>query len=83
MTHVVNTKLIESLGDLDLLLGVKKGIGELLALTQSTLDDLEAGDVAEEIGHADVVAVGIPGGGGVRILASLDSSEAGVVTCWS
>jgi hypothetical protein len=37
----VNTKLVESLGDLDLGLGVKVGIGKLLALTQRRLDDLE------------------------------------------
>ena len=37
----VDTKLIQSLGDLDLGLGVKVGIGKLLALTQRRLDDLE------------------------------------------
>lgn len=37
----VNTKLIQSLSDLDLGLGVKVGIGKLLALTQRRLDDLE------------------------------------------
>lgn len=80
MTHVVDAKLIESLGDLDLLLGVKESVGELLTLTERALDDLEAGDIAEEVGHADVVAVGVAGGGGVRVLASLDGREAGVFT---
>ena len=31
------------LGNLDLGLGVEEGVGELLALTQGALDDLEAG----------------------------------------
>lgn len=93
MTHVVDTKIIKGPGDLDLLLGIKKGVGELLSLTQSTLDDLEARDIAQEIGDAAVVAVGIPGGGGVRVLASLNTGEARVIgicssqyqlgLCWS
>lgn len=37
----VNTKLVQSLSDLDLGLGVEVGIGKLLALTQRRLDDLE------------------------------------------
>ena len=41
MTHVVNTKIIQSLGDLNLLLGVKEGIGELFTFSQRTLNDLE------------------------------------------
>ena len=80
MTHIVHTKVIEGPGDLDLLLGIKKGIGELLALTQGTLDDLEAGDIAQEIGDANVVAVRIPGGGRVGVLAGFDAGEAGVFT---
>lgn len=79
MTHVVHTELIESLGDLDLLLGVEEGIGKLLTLTQSRLDDLETGNVAQEIGDADVVAVGVAGGGGVGVLTSLNASETFVV----
>ena len=78
MTHVVNTKLIEGLGDLNLLLGIKKGVGELLTLTEGALDDLEAGDIAQEIRHADVVAVWVASDGGVRVLASLNGSEAGM-----
>jgi hypothetical protein len=80
VTHVVDAELIQSLGDLDLLLGIKESVGELLTFTEGTLNDLEAGDIAEEVGHTDVVAVGIPGYGGVRVLAGRDSSEAGVVT---
>lgn len=80
MTHVVNTELIEGLGDFNLLLGVEESVGELLTLTQGTLDDLEARDVAQEVGDTDVVAIGVPRDGGVGVLASLDGSEAGVFT---
>lgn len=45
----VNTEVIEGLGDLDLGLGVEVGVGELLTLTQGRLDDLEVGDVGEEV----------------------------------
>ena len=80
MTHVVNTEIIQSLGNFDLLLGVEESVGELLTLTQSTLDDLEARDVAQEVGDTNVVAIGVPRDGGVGVLASLDGSEAGVFT---
>lgn len=79
MTHVVHTEVIESFGDLDLLLGIEESVGELLTLTQSRLDDLEAGDVAEEIGDANIVAVRVAGGRGVGVLAGLNASEAGVL----
>lgn len=49
MTHVVNTKLVEGLGDLNLCLCIKKCIGELFALAEGTLDDLEVVDVAQEV----------------------------------
>lgn len=79
MTHVVNTKVIKSLGDLNLLLGIKKGVGELLALTQGTLNDLKPGNIAQEVGHSDIVTVWIARSGRVRVLTGLDTSEAGVV----
>jgi hypothetical protein len=79
MTHVVHTEVIESPGDLDLLLGIEESVGKLLTLTQSRLDDLEAGDVAEEIGDANIVAVRVAGGRGVGVLAGLNASEAGVL----
>lgn len=78
MTHVVRTKVIKSPGDLNLLLGIEKGVGELLTLTQGALNDLKPGNIAQEIGHADIVAVRVAGGGGVRVLTGLDTSEAGV-----
>lgn len=80
MTHVVNTKVVQGLGDFDLLLGVEESVGELLSLTKSTLNDLEAGDIAQEVGNTDVVAVGVAGSGGVGVLASLNAGETGVVT---
>lgn len=82
MTHVVNTKLIKSFGNFNLLLGIKKGIGELFTLSQCALNNLKTGDIAQEIGHTGVVAVGIPRGCGVRILTSLDGGEAIVVHCF-
>ncbi|GMF73914.1 unnamed protein product [Aspergillus oryzae] len=78
MTHVVDTEIIQSLSDFNLLFGIKESIGELFTLTEGTLNDLEPGDVAQKVGHTNVVAIGVPGGGGVRVLASLDASEAGV-----
>jgi hypothetical protein len=80
MTHVVNTKVVEGPGNLNLLLGIEESVGELLALTQSTLDNLETGDIAQEVGHTDVVAVRVAGSRGVRVLAGLDTSEAFVVS---
>lgn len=77
MTHIVHTELIQSLGDLNLLLGVEERIGELLTLTEGGFNDLESRDVAQEVGDADAVAVGVTGG--VRVVASLDSGEAGVI----
>jgi hypothetical protein len=41
MTHIVNTKIIQSLSNLNLLLGVEEGVGKLLSLSQRTLNDLE------------------------------------------
>jgi hypothetical protein len=79
MTHVVHTEVIEGLGDLNLLLGIEESVGELLTLTQSRLNDLEAGDIAQEIGDANVVAVGVAGGGGVGVLTGLNASESVVV----
>ncbi len=46
MTHIVNPKIVQRLGNLDLLGGVKEGIGKLLAFSQCALDDLEVRDVA-------------------------------------
>jgi hypothetical protein len=39
----------QSLGNLELGLGIKEGVGELLALTERTLDDAEAVDIREVV----------------------------------
>lgn len=75
MTHVVNTELIQSLGDLNLLFGVEKGVGKLLTLTQGAFDDLEPRDIAQEVGNSGIVTVRVAAGGGMRVLASLDTGK--------
>jgi hypothetical protein len=82
MTHVVHTEVIESLGDLDLLLGIEESVGELLTLTEGRLNDLETGDIAQEIGDANIVAVRVAGGRGVGVLAGLNASETGVLAVY-
>jgi hypothetical protein len=49
VTHIVNTKIIQSLGDLNLLCGIEEGISELLTLSQRTLNDFEIRDIAQEV----------------------------------
>lgn len=49
MTHVVDTEIIEGLGNLDLLGEVEEGIGELFTLTKRALDNLEVVDIAQEV----------------------------------
>ena len=51
MTHIVNTEVIQSLGNLNLLGGIEESIGELLSLTKSRLNDLESTNIAQEISH--------------------------------
>ena len=51
MTHIVDSEIIQGLGDLNLLGGVEEGVGELLALSQRALNDLEARYIAQEIAH--------------------------------
>ena len=42
---VVDAEVVQSLGDANLGLGVEEGVGELLALAESGLNDLKLGDV--------------------------------------
>ena len=51
MTHIVNTKIIQSLGNLNLLLGVEEGIGKLFALSQRTLNNLEIRNIAQKVAN--------------------------------
>ena len=74
MTHVVNAEIIQSLGDLDLLLRVEKRIGKLFTLSQSTLDDLEIRYVAQEVADRLVWVRTVRMGVGL----GLDGGEAGV-----
>lgn len=62
-SYVIDTKVVERLGDLNLLGKIKVGIGELLALSQCALDDLERVDIAEEVGNGRVGIPGIDGAG--------------------
>jgi hypothetical protein len=45
----IDTKIVKRLGDLDLGLSVEEGIGKLLALSECRLDNLEVGDIAQEV----------------------------------
>lgn len=49
MTHVINTEIVQSLSDLNLLGGVEESIGELFTLSQCALNDLEIRDVTQEV----------------------------------
>ena len=51
MTHIVNTKIIQSLGNFNLLGSVEESIGKLFTLSQSALNDLEVRDIAQEVAH--------------------------------
>jgi hypothetical protein len=75
VTHVVNTKIVQSLGDLNLLLGVEEGIGKLLTLSQSTLNDLEIGYVAQEVANGLIWVCSVRMGVGL----GLDGGEARMV----
>lgn len=47
---VLDTEGVQSLGNRDLGLGVEEGIGKLFALSQCALDDVEIGDVGNQVG---------------------------------
>ncbi len=74
MTHIVNTEIIQSLGDLNLLLGVEESVCKLLALSQSTLNDPEARYIAQEVADRLVWVISVRMG--VRL--GLDSGKAWV-----
>lgn len=67
---VVDTEFVECLGDLDLGGGVEEGVGELLALTESGLDNLELGDIAQEVADGSVRVAGV----GARSLVGLEGA---------
>lgn len=74
MTHVVNTEVVQGFGNLNLLLLVEKGIGELFTLPQSTLNDLEVPYIAQVVANRLVWVVS----GWVRIRLGLNGGEAWV-----
>lgn len=74
VTHVVCPKIIQSLGNLDLLFGIEEGIGKLFTLTQRTLNDLKSRDIAQEITNWLVWIVS----GRVGVCFGLDGGEAWV-----
>lgn len=49
VTDIIRSEVIQSLCNLNLLVGVKECIGKLLPFSQGALDDLKTGDVAEEV----------------------------------
>lgn len=49
VTHVVDSEVVQSLCDLNLLLGIEERIGELFTLPQSTLNNLEISHIAQEV----------------------------------
>lgn len=71
---VVDTKVVQSLGNLDLGLGVKEGRGKLLSLSQSGLDELELGHVRKEIGGVGSVRISLLAG-----VTDLDSNVGGLL----
>lgn len=49
VTHIVCPKVVQCLGNLNLLLGVEEGVCELFTLTQRTLNDLKSRYIAQEV----------------------------------
>lgn len=76
MTHIINTEIIQSLSNLNLLSPVEEGIGELLSLSKRTLNDLESRDVAQEVTDR---LVWIRSGGWMRVASALNSGETWMV----
>jgi hypothetical protein len=79
--NVLDTKVRESLGNLDLGLCVKVGIGKLLSLSQGTLNDLEVVGVGEEVADRLVrqssIVVRLVDGGSSPVLCDLDVGHDG------
>lgn len=54
---VIDTEVVQGLGDFDLLLLVEEGVGKLLTFTQGGVDQLEVVDVGQEVGRVGPVRV--------------------------
>jgi hypothetical protein len=69
MTHIIDTELVQSFGNLNLLGGIEEGGCELFALTECALNDLEVRNIAQEIANSSVRIVS------VGVLSRRNSSE--------
>ena len=86
-SYIVCTKLIQCLGDFDLLLGVEECIGKLFSFSQCALDNLEAGDIAIVVANRLIGIsslwcrgrVGGCGGDGVAIVTYAMKSMVGIL----
>jgi hypothetical protein len=78
---VVDAKVIEGLGNLDLSSGVEEGVGELLALAEGGLDNLELGDIAQEVADGSVGVAGVGARGLVGLEGSADEDQYAVLCC--
>jgi hypothetical protein len=76
---VVDAKVVEGLGNLDLGSGVEEGVGELLALAEGGLDDLELGDIAQEVADGSVGVGGVGARGLVGLEGAVDKDEYAVL----
>ena len=75
MTHIINTKIVQCLSNLNFFSGVKESIGKLLSLTQCALNDLEIRDIAQKVAHSRVGVAPV----NVGILSGSNSSETFVI----
>lgn len=61
-SYIVNTEIIQRPSNFNLLGCVEEGVGKLLTLSQSALNDFERADVAKEVRYWLVRIPGIDGG---------------------
>lgn len=76
VSYVVNTELVQSLSNLNLLSSIKESVGELFTLAQCALNNLEAGYIAQEVANWLVWACSV----WMRVRLGLDGCESWV--CW-
>lgn len=72
--YIVDAKIIQRLGNLNLLWEVKEGIGELLSFSQRTLDDLKSRDIAQKVACILVWVRTV----GMWVVSALNGGESGV-----
>jgi len=74
VTHIVNSKIIQRLGNLNLLLSIEERIGELFTFSQSAFNDLEARHIAQKVADGLVWVCSV----GMGVGLGLDGGEAWV-----